>query len=72
MKTEIKIDKLKEVKTDLEAWGDRTLYIVAIADMPTEGEVFVMQRKNYSSQPAYVKRMPDGSGQIELFWSRGD
>lgn len=72
MRTEINGDKLKLVKQDLEAWGDRCLFRIEPQDMPTEGEAFVMQRLNYSTQPFTIKRMPDGSGQVELFYSRGD
>jgi hypothetical protein len=69
---EVPMAKLQHVDTKLDTWGDRSNYVVAKEDMPPAGEAYVMQPKNYSKQPETITRLPDGSGKIELFWSRGD
>lgn len=71
-RTEVPMEKLKFVDQDLEAWGDRARYKVDASDMPADGEAYVMKHDNYSKNPYTIQRQPDGSGKIELFWSRGD
>lgn len=70
-RAEVPMSKLKFVSETVQAWGELAVYVVAPDDMPPESEAFVMKRENYSTQPHTIKRLPDGSGTIELFWSWG-
>lgn len=71
-RTEVPSSALKLKSQQLDTWGDICVFTVDAADMPKDGEAYVMQRLNYSTQPQIISRQPDGSGLIEMFFSRGD